>query len=243
MSFVERFNFGEANMKILKNIFTAIKGGASEVGEKIVDSQSLRIFEQKIRESDELLEKSTQALTTVMAQRQKAEEEIEEFKALLAENEGYIKACIEKNETDLAREIAEKIGDLETELKTREMQYKRLFEAETSLNEQRKKIRDQINDRKRQIALFKAQSEINEALKKTADAIGEDFSPEFSNMASLAKSIEEKQQAELAKLEASEALHREDTRKNLDDKLIEAGIMNPEKPSVDDIMRRYSQQK
>lgn len=228
-------------MRILKNIFTAIRGGANEVGEKIIDKQSLRIFEQKIRESDELLEKSTNALTTVMAQRQTAETEIEEFKVLLVENEGYIKACIEKNEMDLAREIAEKIGDIETELNTKEMQHKRLFEAETALNEQRKKMRDQINNRKRQIALFKTQSHLNEALRKTADAIGEDFSPEFSNMASLAQSIEEKQKEEFAKLEAAEQLHHQDTRKNLDDKLIEAGIMNPKKPSVDEILSRYSQ--
>jgi phage shock protein A len=37
-------------MAILKKIFTAIRGGAREVGESIVDANSVRIFEQEIKD-------------------------------------------------------------------------------------------------------------------------------------------------------------------------------------------------
>ena len=37
-------------MSILKKIFTAIRAGAREVGEGIVDSNSVRIFEQEIKD-------------------------------------------------------------------------------------------------------------------------------------------------------------------------------------------------
>ncbi len=176
-----------------------------------------------------------------MTNRENSEKEIQQIKNKLKEYDKHIQSCLKKKELDLAEEIAQKIADLESELKTREVQNENLLKAENTLNEQRKKMRDQINERKSQIALFKAQFSMNEALRETAEAVGKDFSPELNDMAALAKRIEEKQQYELTQLKAAEKLHREDTGQDLDDKLIEAGIMNPNKPSVEEILNRYNQ--
>ena len=40
---------------IWSKLFTALRGGASEVGESIVDQQALRILDQEIRDADSAL--------------------------------------------------------------------------------------------------------------------------------------------------------------------------------------------
>ena len=40
-------------MGIFSKIITAIRGGATEVGEAIVDSQAMRILDQEIRDAGE----------------------------------------------------------------------------------------------------------------------------------------------------------------------------------------------
>ena len=45
-------------MSILSKLFTAIKGGARETGEAIIDKNSIRIFEQEIKDSEAELEKA-----------------------------------------------------------------------------------------------------------------------------------------------------------------------------------------
>ncbi len=54
-------------MSVLKKIMTAIRGGAREVGELIVDQNGTRIFEQEIKDAQEHLHKAKQDLTDVMA--------------------------------------------------------------------------------------------------------------------------------------------------------------------------------
>ena len=48
---------GEAKVSILKKIVSAVRGGASELGELIVDSNGTRIFEQEIRDAENYLRK------------------------------------------------------------------------------------------------------------------------------------------------------------------------------------------
>lgn len=45
-------------MNVLSKIFTAIRGGAREAGEAIVDANAVRIFEQEIADSKNHIKKS-----------------------------------------------------------------------------------------------------------------------------------------------------------------------------------------
>jgi len=55
-------------MSIFKKIMTAIRGGASEAGEAIIDANATRIFEQEIRDAENHLTKAKRDLTGVMAE-------------------------------------------------------------------------------------------------------------------------------------------------------------------------------
>ena len=45
-------------MSVLKKIITAVRGGAREVGEFVVDANGTRIFEQEIKDAETHLRKS-----------------------------------------------------------------------------------------------------------------------------------------------------------------------------------------
>ena len=50
-------------MSVWKKLITAVKGGANEAAQSVVDSQAIRILEQEIREAKEELRKSDHART------------------------------------------------------------------------------------------------------------------------------------------------------------------------------------
>ena len=52
---------------IWSKLFTALRGGANEVGESIVDQQALRILDQEIRDADSALANAKRELVTIMA--------------------------------------------------------------------------------------------------------------------------------------------------------------------------------
>ena len=56
-------------MSIFKKLFTAVRGGATEVGEAIVDSQAIRILEQELRDSKIALNDAKTNLTAIMAEK------------------------------------------------------------------------------------------------------------------------------------------------------------------------------
>ena len=54
-------------MNVWRKLLTAVRGGAHEVGEAVVDSQALRILDQEIRDADDELHRSREALAGIMA--------------------------------------------------------------------------------------------------------------------------------------------------------------------------------
>ena len=60
-------------MSIWAKVATAIRGGVNEAGEAIVDNQALRILDQEIRDADNELINSKEALTSIIAKRKLAD--------------------------------------------------------------------------------------------------------------------------------------------------------------------------
>ena len=67
---------------------TAIRGAANEAGEAIVDANATRIFEQEIRDAETHIVKAKRDLTGVMAERIKAERNVNKLKKDITEHEG-----------------------------------------------------------------------------------------------------------------------------------------------------------
>ena len=83
-------------MSLFNKIATAIRGGATEVGEAIVDHQALRILDQEIRDADAQLLKSRDELASMMAKRKMADEKIADLQKQMGEYENYAMKALEK---------------------------------------------------------------------------------------------------------------------------------------------------
>ncbi len=215
-------------MSILKKIMTAVKGGAREVGELIVDANGTRIFEQEIKDAENHMRKAKQDLTDVMAKQMQTGRKVESLKAEISEHEGYAVQALEKDNEQLALEIAEKIGGLETELAEQEEVLKSFTEHVSRLKDLVKKAERQIKEYERQLSMVKT----TESVQRASAAITDNFASSSSKMLSAKDSLErikKRQQNTFDRLSAAEELEAENSDKSLDLRMQAAGIGAQEK--------------
>src|SRR3546814_8457036 len=72
---------------IWSKLFTALRGGANEVGESIVDQQALRILDQEIRDADSALANAKRELVTIMAKHKLSTDRVSEYNAKIQDLE------------------------------------------------------------------------------------------------------------------------------------------------------------
>ena len=76
-------------MSIWGKLMTAVRGGATEIGEAIVDNQALRILDQEIRDAGEELNRSKTALANIMAKEKLSNDKCSQLKAKISEYETF----------------------------------------------------------------------------------------------------------------------------------------------------------
>ena len=73
---------------IWKKLVTAIRGGASEVGEAIVDSQAIRILDQELRDAQSAVQKARDSLIDIKAKHKLSAGRLDAFNSDIASWEG-----------------------------------------------------------------------------------------------------------------------------------------------------------
>ncbi|HIF11132.1 MAG TPA: PspA/IM30 family protein [Sneathiellales bacterium] len=212
-------------MSIWAKVATAIRGGVSEAGEAIVDNQALRILDQEIRDADDEMGKSKEALTGIIAKRKLADKKVASLKSSLAEYEGYAMQALDKGDDGLAVEIAEKIAGLETELLGEESVGKAFADSEGQLRKTVSLTESNLKRLKQQVDTVKA----TEIVQKSQAAVAARHSGVGSSMGSALESLERlktKQAERAAKFEAASELAESTEEVSLDAKLKAAGIVD-----------------
>jgi phage shock protein A len=210
-------------MGILKKIMTAIRGGAREVGELVVDANGTRIFEQEINDAQVHLNRARQDLTSVMANQMQAGRKVESLKTEISEHEGYAGQALDKNDEVLALEIADKIANLETDLAQQ-------TEVHTSYSGHVERLKDLVKKTERQIKEYERQLTMvktTESVQKASAAITDNFASSNSKIISAKDSLErikKRQQDNYDRMAAAEELEAENSDKGLEDKMKAAGI-------------------
>ncbi len=215
-------------MDILKKIMTAIRGGAREVGELVVDANGTRIFEQEIKDAQVHLNRARQDLTAVMANHMQAGRKVESLKTGISEHEGYAGQALDKNDEELALEIADKIANLENDLAEQAEVHKSYSVHVDRLKELVKKTERQLKEYERQLDMVKT----TESVQKASAAITNNFASSNSKMLSAKDSLErikKRQQDNYDRLAAAEELEAENSDKSLEDKMKAAGIGEQDK--------------
>ncbi|NKF49553.1 PspA/IM30 family protein [Shewanella sp. WXL01] len=210
-------------MGILNKILTAFRGGATEVGQSIVDANSTRIFEQEIRDAEKHLTKAKRELTDVMAKEMQASREVERLQRAIAEHEGYATQALEKGNEALALEVAEKIAQLDQELSEQQSANQSYTAHAERLKTLVKKTERQLSDYQRQLSMVKT----TESVQKATATITDSFASSNSKLLNAKDSLERikaRQQQFDDRLKAAETLDDENSDKSLQAKLAEAGI-------------------
>jgi len=211
-------------LSIWAKVATAVRGGVSEAGEAIADNQALRILDQEIRDAENGLSKSKEALTGIIAKRKLADKKVEGLKSSLTEYEGYAMQALDKGDEELANEIAGKIAGFETELMAEEGVAKSFAGSESQLRKAVTHTAANLKRLKQQVDTVKA----TETVQKAQAAVAARHSGTGSSMRSALDSLERlknKQAERAAKFEAASELAESTEEVSLDDKLKAAGIV------------------
>ncbi len=211
-------------MSIWAKVATAVRGGVNEAGEAIVDNQALRILDQEIRDADNELGKSKDALTGIIAKRKLADKKVASLKSSLAEYEGYAMQALDKGDESLASEVAGKIADFETELMGEEGLAKSFADSESQLRKVVAQTEANLKRLKQQVDTVKA----TETVQRAQAAVAARHSGAGSNMRSALDSLDRlknKQAERTAQFEAASELAESTEEVSLDAKLKAAGIV------------------
>lgn len=209
-------------MKILKSIMTAIRGGASEVGEAIVDANAVRILEQEIRDAEVALAKSKQSLTAMKATEIQLQRKINTLKEDVNSLESKAMAALNKGEEALAAEVAERIAEKESEA----MELQGEFTAtQTNVAKVGKMIRSYektIQKNKRDLDKVKTVEQLQKATSAISSNIAATGSAD-NNVKQALQRVKDKQQKFEDRFAAGEWM-AEQGEDDLDARLAQAGI-------------------
>lgn len=224
-------------MNVWSKLLTALRGGANEMGEAVVDSQALRILDQEIRDADVELRKSKEALAEIMAKHKLASDKVTKSAASIAEYEQYALKALEAGNETLAKEVAEKIANLEIEQAGEREQAEGFAASVAQLRKAVTQAEGNIKRLKQQVDMVKATDSVQKAQMAVAQRYGGSQAKLQTAVESLER-IKQKQAERAATMEASAELAATSAPDDsLEAKLRAAGI-KADNASADSVLAR-----
>lgn len=224
-------------MNIWNKMVIALRGGAHEMGETIIDSQALRILDQEIRDADEELHRSKEALAEIMAKQKLADADVNKHQSKIAEYESYVIQALEAKNEELAKEVAGKIANLEGLLEEAMSQAGSYGESVQQLRKAVTQTEANIKRMKQQADTVRATENVQKAQIAVTKRYGGSQAKMHTALESLER-IKTRQAETAAKMEASNELAAlESVDAQLENKLRSAGIMQSEK-SAESVLAR-----
>ncbi|AWV06024.1 PspA/IM30 family protein [Marilutibacter maris] len=226
-------------MNIWSKLLTALRGGANEVGESIIDGQALRILDQEIRDSDAELRRSKEALAEIMAKHKLAEARLAKSNEKAAEYEAYAIKALESGDEALAREVAGKIAVLEGSRDAEQAQVEQFAASIADLRRAVAQAETNIRRLKQQVDTVKA----TESVQRAQATVAHRYSGSQSKLQTAIDSLERikvKQAERGARMEAAAELAKDDGQDAVDVKLKEAGII-ADAASAESVLERLKQ--
>lgn len=228
-------------MSILHKLFTALRGGAREMGESIADMNSIRIFEQEIKDAQDQLNKAKRDLTEVMAKEMQASRKIEELTKDVEKHEGFASAALQKGDETLAMDIAQKIAELQGEMEIQQKAQTSFAEHTNRLKAMIKQTAKALADMQRQLVMVKT----TESVQKATTAITNNYASGSSKLLTAKESldrIKQKQQDLDDRMAAGEALAGEFNGADLEARMKKAGIVQDDAKANEILARLKAKQ-
>ncbi len=224
-------------MGVLRDMLTALKGGANEVGEAIVDANAIRILEQEIRDAESAIGSAKQSLTRMKGTEIKLKREIATLDADVADYERKAMSALNAGEEALATEVAERIAELEGERGEKATE-------QGALDAEVRKIHTMIKSRERTIQKNKRELDkvrTVQELQRATQSVSKNFAATGSSEHRVSKALERvkaKQQGWQDRMEAGEWLESQEAGSDIDAKLRAKGIGTPAGSGANDVLAR-----
>ena len=210
-------------MGIMSKLVTALRGAATEVGEDMVDRQSMRILDQEMRDAQNELDAAKSQLAVLMGERRGAARDAEALRKNIAEYENSAAGALDQGNETLALKIAEKIATDEAELAAKDEAVRQYDEAIATVKQSIKRSETDLGIMKRQVSVVK----VTDTAQKVSAAAASRFSGSNSRMSSAKDSLQrirERQQKRSDRQEAAAELAEEEAGGDLDREIREAGL-------------------
>lgn len=227
-------------MSMLAKLSALFRGTAHDTAQSVVDANALKILDQEIRDADNAQGKARDDLAGLVARRRMAETEMKSFGDQIAKYENSARTALGQGKTDLAREVAQRIAELETEIGTRGPLIENMKGAEARLRTAIASTDQKIETLRREIDIVK----VNDSVQKAQTSVALQSAGAQSRIGSAADSlqrIKQRQAINEEKLRAGQELEDKRTGADLDAKLKDAGIL-PGQASADDVLARLTAQ-
>jgi phage shock protein A len=225
-------------MSIWNKLFTLGRAGAHEATAAVVDANALRILDQEIRDADTAQGKARDDMATLVARRRILEKEVAGFRDQVTKYEASARAAVQKGDMDLARQVAQRIADLEQDIALKEPQIGDMRVAEDQLHTAITATDRRIETLRREVEVVK----VNESVQKAQAAVSARGAGAGASLGSAADSlarIKERQMIRGERIKAAGELEDRRTGADLDEKLRLAGIL-PGQSSADDVLARLA---
>lgn len=224
-------------MGVLRDMMTAIRGGANEVGEAIVDANAIRILEQEIRDAENAITSAKQSLTRMKSAEIKLKREITTLDTDIRDYEQKAITALNAGEDTLAAEVAERIAELEEEKNEKSTE-------RSSLDTEVQKIHSMIKARERTIQKNKRELEkvrTMEELQRATTSVSKNFAATGSSSHRVAKALDRvksRQQSWQDRMEAGEWMEEQESSDDIDAKLRAKGIGASSSSGASDVLAR-----
>ena len=120
-------------MSMLRKLSALFRGSAHDAAQGVVDANALKILDQEIRDADKAQGKARDDLAGLVARRRILETEVESFRAQATKYEASARVAVEKGNMDLARQVAQRIADLEQDIALKSPQVEDMRAAEEQM--------------------------------------------------------------------------------------------------------------
>ncbi len=226
-------------MSVWKKLFTLGKAGANEAAQGVVDQNAIRILDQEIRDAEIAQGKARDSLATLVARRRILETEIKSLTDQVSKYENSARAAVTKGDMDLARQVAQRIADLEGEIGMKSPQIEQMRGSEEQIHQAVAQTDRKISTLRREVEVVKVNDSVQRAQAQVAaGAVGANGSL-GSAAGSLAR-IKEQQAIRGERMRAANELEDRRTGADLDQRLLEAGIGAGGRSSADDVLARLT---
>lgn len=211
-------------MSLLTKLFTALRGGATEIGQAIVDTQDIRILEQEVRDGEAKLAKARADLATLMGKESVSRGKLEQMKVKYEQDVAILERLVAENrEPGLQEELAGRIATLETAIQDEANTFTEYGRTRAMLESTIKALSDKIAQVKRDVDKVKVTASVQSA-QKAIMAQGQGIASSVGGAAATLQRIKEKQEGLAAQFQAQQQIEDATSGKDLDRRLAAAGV-------------------